>query len=176
MFSELEFTTLLKELAPSVDNSVITYELKPTALQIEHLLEAARALNSVTGKAQGLSIAISADATAISEEVAASDDAADAEAALAEAEPPPAETMSLFGVPEVAPVVTPETTVAELVVDPACRLGLAAAEDAALEVSLDMPGVMEALADATLPKDLHDLKSRASGACSAWDGTAWGSR
>ncbi len=31
LFSELEFTTLLKELAPAPDNTVITYELKPTA-------------------------------------------------------------------------------------------------------------------------------------------------
>jgi DNA polymerase-1 len=30
LFTELEFTTLLKELAPSIDNTVITYELKPT--------------------------------------------------------------------------------------------------------------------------------------------------
>ena len=159
LFSELEFTTLLKELAPSVDHSVITYELKPTPLQIQHLLEAARAVNPITGKAQGLAIAIFADATALSEEMAANDESTESEAAIAEAEPPPAETMSLFGAPEVTPVVTPETPVAEAVQDPACRLGLAAAEDAAIEVSLDMPGVKEALADATLPKDLHDLKA-----------------
>ena len=28
-----------------------------------------------------------------------------------------------------------------------------------MEVSLDSPGVKEALADATLPKDVHDLKA-----------------
>ena len=30
LFSELEFTTLLKELAPSVDNTVVTFNLHPT--------------------------------------------------------------------------------------------------------------------------------------------------
>src|SRR6201989_539799 len=38
LFSEREFTTLLTERAPASDNTVITYELKPTAVQIEHLL------------------------------------------------------------------------------------------------------------------------------------------
>ena len=159
LFSELEFTTLLKELAPSVDNSVITYELKPTPLQLKHLLSAARAVNPVTGKPQGLAIAIFADATAISEEVAVSDDAGEAESAAVELEPPPAETMSLFGAPEADPQATPETPVPEAAVDPACRIGLAGVEDTAIEVTLDMPGVKEALGDATFPKDLHDLKA-----------------
>src|SRR5271168_836935 len=38
LFAELEFTTLLKELAPAVDNTVISYELKPTTKQIANLL------------------------------------------------------------------------------------------------------------------------------------------
>src|SRR6202011_5294913 len=33
LFAELEFTTLLKELAPAVDNTVITYEVEPTPKQ-----------------------------------------------------------------------------------------------------------------------------------------------
>src|SRR5882757_3399815 len=36
LFSELEFTTLLKELAPAVDNTAITYNLKPTSAEIAH--------------------------------------------------------------------------------------------------------------------------------------------
>ena len=43
--------------------------------------------------------------------------------------------------------------------DPACRLGLAVSANAAIEVSLDTPGLREALEDATLPKDVHDLKA-----------------
>jgi DNA polymerase-1 len=159
LFSELEFTTLLKELAPSVDNTVITYDLKPTQLQIDQLLVAAREVNPTTGKPRGLAVAILEDAVAISEEVAA--EAAEIEA---EPEPPPAETMSLFGAPEPAtkpgaPHLASEMWVPESTPDPACRLGLAMSEDAAIEVSLDTPGIKEALADPALPKDVHDLKA-----------------
>ena len=157
LFSELEFTTLLKELAPSVDNTVISYDLKPTQLQVDHLLAAARAINPATGQPQGLAIAIFEDATAIAEETAVEDSATEAEV-----EPPPAETMSLFGSPsEIAledPVPHSSQPHGEER-DPACRLGLAATEDTAIEVSLDTPGIKEALADAALPKDLHDLKA-----------------
>jgi DNA polymerase I len=158
LFSELEFTTLLKELAPAVDNTVIDFNLKPTPKDVAQLLKEARE----TGKREegigkreglkGLAIAIFEDARAIAEEVAAepSDDGM-------EPEPPPAENMSLFGVPEPAVVAAPAaSSPAE---DPACRLGLAVSGASALEVSLDMPGVKEALADETLPKDVHDLKA-----------------
>ncbi len=164
LFSELEFTTLLKELAPSVDNTVITYDLKPTPLQIEYLLAASRAIDPSTGQARGLAIAIFEDATAIAEEIAPSEDTSDADATLAEPEPPPAETMSLFGPAEPAtnagaPGPASETWVSEAAQDPACRLGLAVSEHAAIEVSIDAPGIRDALADPTLPKDLHDLKA-----------------
>src|ERR1700750_2996748 len=43
--------------------------------------------------------------------------------------------------------------------DPACRFGLAASPDRAIEVSLDLPGLREALEDDTLPKRVHDLKA-----------------
>ncbi|MDE1176469.1 MAG: DNA polymerase I [Edaphobacter sp.] len=150
LFSELEFTTLLKELAPAEDTTVITYELKPTAVQIKHLLEEARAINPATGEPNGLAIAISEDAQAIAEEIAA-------ESADGEAEPPPAENMSLFGaMAEEAPA---SSTAAQPVEDPACRIGLAGNEHFAVEVSLDEPGLKEALSDAALPKDVHDLKA-----------------
>jgi DNA polymerase-1 len=159
LFSELEFTTLLKDLAPSVDNTVITYDLKPTQLQIEHLLTAARATNAETGLPQGLALAIFEDAAAVSEEIAAEDPGAEVEV-----EPPPAETLSLFGAPDPladpgAPGLASETWVSAAPPDPACRLGLAVAADSAIEVPLDNPGLKEALADPALPKDLHDLKA-----------------
>jgi DNA polymerase-1 len=162
LFSELEFTTLLKELAPSVDNTVISYDLKPTSLQIEDLLTAAREINPATGKPRGLAIAIFEDAVAIAEEIAAEDPASEAEV-----EPPPAETMSLFGAPEPAAASVPHSSQphrdewdgAATNTDPACRLGLAVTPNEAIEVPLDAPGIKEALADPTLPKDLHDLKA-----------------
>ncbi len=139
LFSELEFTTLLKELAPSVDNTPTTYTLKPTPAELAQLLTEART--------SGLAIAIFEDARALSEETAAEPDPESGEP-----EPPPAENLSLFGAapPPEAPTPAP---------DPACRLGLAISPNAALEVSLDTPGLKEALADPTLPKDLHDLKA-----------------
>ncbi len=43
--------------------------------------------------------------------------------------------------------------------DPACLFGLATSPTAALQLALDTPGLKEALADPTLPKDVHDLKA-----------------
>ena len=149
LFSELEFTTLLKELAPAADTTVITYELKPTALQIKHLLEEARAINPATGKPNGLALAISEDAQAISEEVAVEVES--------EAEPPPAENLSLFGA--VTAETAPQSAATQQVEAAAQKIGLAANDHFALDVLLDDPVVKEALADASLPKDIHDLKA-----------------
>ncbi len=158
LFSELEFTTLLKELAPAVDNTVIDFNLKPTAEDVAQLLREAKGAGKREegrGKSElkGLAIAIFEDARALAEEVAA-----EASEDGLEAEPPAAENMSLFGAPEAltSAVVASAAKPAE---DPACRLGLAVSGASALEVSLDMPGVKEALADETLPKDVHDLKA-----------------
>jgi DNA polymerase-1 len=65
--------------------------------------------------------------------------------------------MSLFGTTSAAPA--PELAALKPEEDPACRLGLAASDYFAIKVSLDQPGIKEALADATLPKDVHDLKA-----------------
>jgi DNA polymerase-1 len=143
LFSELEFTTLLKELAPAVDNTRLSFELKPTPDEIAELLAAARK------DSHGFALAIFEDARALAEEVAAEspDDA--------QPEPPPAETMSLFGAPPDPAPATPTANPP----DPACRLGLAISPNAAMEVSLDAPGIRAALEDAALPKDVHDLKA-----------------
>src|SRR3984885_15395145 len=95
LFSELEFTTLLKELAPSVDNTPISYNLSPTSEQINELLEDASSAD-LSGKIKGLTLAVFEDARALAEEVSA-DVSADEEA---EPEPPPSKSMSLFGTQE----------------------------------------------------------------------------
>ena len=121
LFSELEFTTMLKELAPASDNSAIAYNLQPTAAEIAALLAAARTRQTAgaphlgvpgqlagwgehlasemwaSTKPRGLAIAIFEDARAIAEEVAAEPDP---ESPEAEPEPPPAETMDLFARPQ----------------------------------------------------------------------------
>ncbi len=150
LFSELEFTTLLKELAPAVDNTAITYNLKPTAAELAQLLAEARNVNPETGLPRGLAIFLAEDARAVSEEIAIEPDPEGADA-----EPEAVGNMSLFGVPPDPSI--PLTGAA--VPDAGCTLGLAVADYAALEANLDQPGVREALADPKLPKDLHDLKA-----------------
>ncbi len=150
LFSELEFTTLLKELAPAIDNTAITYNLKPTSEEIARLLAEARNVNPRTGLPRGLAIFLAEDARAVSEEIADRSDLEDADG-----EPAAVENMSLFSAPPDPKIQLPETAAP----DAACTLGLAVADYAALEADLDQPGVREALADALLPKDLHDLKA-----------------
>jgi DNA polymerase-1 len=96
--------------------------------------------------AGGLSITIAETAQAVSEEV-------QAEADAVEPEPEAPQTMSLFGSPAEAPAEVAAATP----VDVACKLGLAANSEHAIEVSLEH--VKAALEDATLPKRVHDLKA-----------------
>jgi DNA polymerase-1 len=159
LFSELEFTTLLKDLAPAVDNTPITYNTSPTNDQIAALLAEARSVDPATGKLNGLALAIFEDARAVAAEIAA-----EPSEESVEPEPPPAENLSLFGtlatdsrVPH--PSQSHREGWEEKVSDPACKLGLAVNSTTAMEVSLDAPGIKQALLDPDLPKDVHDLKA-----------------
>src|SRR5438270_9297780 len=150
LFSELEFTTLLKELAPAVDNTAITYNLNPTPAETAELLAEARKVNPDTGLPRGLAVFLAEDARAVAAEIAI-----ESEAEAVDGEPAAAENMSLFGAPPDPKVPFTQTNMP----DAACTLGLAVTDHAALEANLDQPGVREALADGSLPKDLHDLKA-----------------
>ncbi len=152
LFSELEFTTLLKELAPSVDNVAIAYNLKPSPAELAALLAEARSIDAETGLAKGLAVALFEDARALAEEIAS-----EPEADGVEAEPPPAENMTLFGAPPEPPASLATAVAPEA--DPACSFGLAISDHAAIQISLDAPGLKEALTDPSLPKDVHDLKA-----------------
>jgi DNA polymerase-1 len=141
LFSELEFTTLLKDLAPAVDNTPIAYNLSPSQEQIAAVLAAARTCDA--GGVKGLTLAIFEDARALAAEIAN--------------EPPPAENLSLFGAP-----VEPSAPASETWVPPAtitCQLGLSTSDASALVAPLDAPGLREALEDSALPKHVHDLKA-----------------
>src|SRR5207248_8340209 len=94
LFSELEFTTLLKELAPAVDNTAITYNLKPTSAEIAELLAEARNVDQGTGLPRGLAIFLAEDARAVAAEIAIEPDAEGVDG-----EPAGVENMSLFSVP-----------------------------------------------------------------------------
>jgi DNA polymerase-1 len=184
LFSELEFTTLLKELAPAADNTVFDYNLAPSGAEVAALL--ARAREQGTGnreqeagaphlvsemwdstKPRGLAIAIFEDARAVAEEVAAEPDPESGEPEL---EPPPAETMNLFGKPQSAPAQDArvphssrsdgwDVSSSPAPQDPVCRLGLAIDGQSAIEVALDAPGLRAALEDPSTPKLVHDLKA-----------------
>jgi DNA polymerase-1 len=157
LFSELEFTTLLKELAPSVDNTPLTYNLTPTPEQITALLADARITNE-SGELKGLTIAVFEDTKALAEEIA-TEDATTGESI--EPEPPPAETMNLFGAPEPAPAAA-SSAATDCDLDPqacALSLGLSTSDSSALVAPIDAAGLREALEDAALPKHVHDLKA-----------------
>jgi DNA polymerase I len=149
LFSELEFTTLLKELAPSVVNAPVSYNLVPTSEQISELLADARSTD-VSGDIKGLSLAVFEDARALAEEVCA-DASAEEEA---EPEPLPSKSMSLFGIQE--PEAQDQRAPA---VSTALKIGLATSTSSAIVVPLQATGLKEALEDATLPKHVHDLKA-----------------
>jgi DNA polymerase-1 len=155
LFTELEFTTLLKELPADVTAAPTTYNLNPSAEELAQLLAEAR-------KANGLAIALAETSQALAEEVAAE---ADSEA---EAEPPVATTMSLFSAAETATQADDSGLTSEIkgsnepsgpTADPACLLGLASSAAHAMLIALDTPGLREALTDLTLPKLVHDLKA-----------------
>ena len=145
LFTELEFTTLLKDLAPDVDAVQTTFNVKATAEDLAKLLVEAR-------EAGHIALALAANTQTIAEEISAETGDANGGAEVEiEVEPETPQTMSLFG--------APEPKVVESVEDPACRLGLAVTAAYAMVVSLDTPGLREALTDATLPKQVHDLKA-----------------
>jgi DNA polymerase I len=149
LFSELEFTTLLKELAPSVDNTPITYDLSPEPAQIAALLADTR--TTVNGEVKGLTVAVFEDARALAEEVCA-DTAVEEEI---ESEPPAAQSMDLFAAPPLSVPPNPRTPAIPTVL----QIGLATSGTTAMVVPLDSPGLREALEDPTLPKHVHDLKA-----------------
>ncbi|MGP8260666.1 MAG: DNA polymerase I [Acidobacteriaceae bacterium] len=172
LFSELEFTTMLKDLAPAATNTAIEYNLKPTPDELAALLAAARELQK-RGREQGtgnkehetaafgLAIAIMEDARAISEEISSESDSD------AEPEPLPPETMFMFAAP-AQNIRVPHPSQLDrdgwdasspALADSAIRLGLSVDGASAIEVSLDAPGLRAALEDATIPKLVHDLKS-----------------
>jgi DNA polymerase-1 len=171
LFSELEFTTMLKELAPAAGNTAIEYILRPSEAEIAALLTAARTSQTSgaphfvsemwdSTKPHGLAIAIFEDARAIAEEIAAEPDTENPEP-----EPPPAETMNMFDAP-TPNIGVPHSSRSDEwdadippAPDPVTRIGLSVDGSSAMEVAIEAPGLRAALEDASLPKLVHDLKA-----------------
>jgi DNA polymerase-1 len=155
LFTELEFTTLLKELAPDADATPTTYTLNASTDELAALLAEAR-------KQGHLAVALAETAQTIAEESAAEPADPNANPDIeTEIEPEPAQTMSLFGIAasETGASDGSASNQSATAPDPACHLGLAVTPAHAIEVSLDTPGLRGALTDASLPKRVHDLKA-----------------
>jgi DNA polymerase-1 len=139
LFTELEFATLLRELAPAVPTTAVEYVLEPTAEQISAFVARARK--------DGFALALAA-----SELEAAAEQVSEQESEALEEREPELKTMSLLDLVEAAEAAC-ETAPSG---PPECRIGVAAAADEALLVPLD--AVRELLEDAVIPKRVHDLK------------------
>ncbi len=152
LFTELEFTTLLKELGPEVEMNPAEYNLHPTAEDIATLLKNARE--------HGLALAV--DTTGLVTAETAAEAAAEDEAA----EPEPAQQgMLLLTHEESAPGDEAAISVGAASSSAAAStlwIGVAAEPNKALRVQLGSPEaepVRTALEDPALPKSLHDLKA-----------------
>src|SRR5580700_8405445 len=131
LFTELEFTTLLREIGPADLPAAAEYVLEPTAQQIAEFVTHARQ--------HGFALALPA-----SELEAASEQVAEQESEALEEKEPELKTMSLLDLAEAADAAcAPSGVVAE------CRVGVAAAEGAALLVPLD--AVRALLEDPAVP-------------------------
>ena len=136
LFTELEFTTLLKELAPPELSRQVEYVTEPTADDISEFVRAARA--------DGFALAVAASKL---EEVAEQISEQESEA-IEEAEPE-LKTMSMLDMFEVSEPVA-EAPIARF------RLGVASNPEKSL--LLDLENVRALLEDENVPKRVHDLK------------------
>ena len=162
LYTELEFTTLLKGLVPDAEEVVPEYVARATDADLARMLAKAREVGS-------LALALKANSQAVSEEVAAEsgDAGADAEVeGVVEAEPAPAMTMSLFGggfgdAEQDAGLSTALRSGRDdnSEGDVAGRIGLAVKAGLGIEVGLEAEGLREALEDEALQKQVHDLKA-----------------
>ncbi len=137
LFTELEFTTLLRELTPAVPTTAIEYILEPTAEQIAAFIAQARK--------DGFALALPA-----SELEEAAEQVSEQESESLEEREPELKTMALLDFGEPAEACAANSTT------PECRVGVAAAAGQAMLVPLE--AVRELLEDAEVPKSVHDLK------------------
>jgi DNA polymerase-1 len=139
LFTELEFTTLLRELAPAAPTTAVEYIVGPTAEQIAAFVARARK--------DGFALALPA-----SRLEAAAEQVSEQETEALEEREPELKTMSLLDLAEAADAAC-ETSSGP----PECRIGVAATADEALLAPLD--AVRDLLEDTSVPKRVHDLKA-----------------
>ncbi len=140
LFNELEFTTMLKELAPEEQATPLTTILDPSPDEVTRFVQAA----------QGKGFALAFDTTLL--EVAA-EQVAEAEGEAIEEEEPQLRSMSLFAQPDALPQAD--------AAPPALRIAVSAEPGRVLVFcggpSLD--ALRTLLGDEQTPKLVHDLKA-----------------
>jgi DNA polymerase I len=139
LFTELEFTTLLRDLAPAVQTTAVEYWLDPTAEQVAGLVKLARK--------EGFALALPA-----SELEAAAEQVSEQESEALEEREPELKTMPLLDLVDAAEA---QCETAPAVRE--CRIGVAAGTEGAMLAPLE--SVRTLLEDAKVPKQVHDLKA-----------------
>lgn len=135
LFTELEFTTLLKELAPPEPEHSVEYLLDPSREEIEAFIAQARK--------NGFALALpSTELESIAEQVS------EQETEGAEEKEPELKTMSLLELAEAAEQPVPEKR--------EFRIAVAASSEQTLLVPLGAVRLL--LEDESIPKQVHDLK------------------
>jgi DNA polymerase I len=137
LFTELEFTTLLKELAPSEVKQSFEHVIDPSAEQVAAFVQQARA--------SGFALAVNT-----SELEAAAEQVSEQETEAIEEREPELKTMSLLDLVDAA-----EEKAAEV---PSTQLKVAVAADADHTLLLLLDQVRELLEDEAVSKRVHDLK------------------
>jgi DNA polymerase-1 len=139
LFNELEFTTMLKELAPEEEATPLSIFLDPSPEEVSRFVSVART--------QGFALAF--DTTLLE---VASEQVGEAEGEAIEEEEPQLKTMSLGlfdAPPQAAEPATPQTV----------KIALSAEPGRALVLPLGAEPVGALLADEQTAKSLHDLKA-----------------
>jgi DNA polymerase I len=135
LFTELEFTTLLKELAPAEEKRTAQYLTEPNADEIAAFLREA--------KASGFSLAVPA-----SELEAAAEQVSEQESESIEEREPELKSMSLLDLVEAAPIAE----------QPPAAYKIAVASIAEKILLRPLEELRALLEDEAVPKRVHDLK------------------
>jgi DNA polymerase I len=147
LFNELEFTTMLKELAPEEEATPLSIIIDPSPEEVSRFVSQARA--------QGFSLAFD---TTLLEVV--SEQVGEAESEAIEEEEPELKTMSLglFDAPQPAAEQKTAPQTLKIAVSAEAGRALVFGLDKALENTATEP-LRAVLADEQTPKSLHDLKA-----------------
>ena len=147
LFNELEFTTMLKELAPEEEATPLSIILDPSPEEISQFVTAARA--------HGFSLAFDTSLLEV-----ASEQVAEAESEAIEEEEPELKTMSLglFDSPPEAEEKEAAPQTLKVAVSGEAGTALVFSLDKTIDNPSAEP-LRAALADDQIPKSLHDLKA-----------------